>query len=70
MLSYVRVRQSIRCCAWQAVGKLAPQLSADSAEARLYKMVVYKEGSFFLPHRDTQVRATGPPWPALTRFAM
>ena len=33
---------------------LAPGYKFKNAELRLYKMLVYEKGSFFLPHRDTQ----------------
>ena len=33
---------------------LAPGLNLKNAELRLYKLLVYEKGSFFLPHRDTQ----------------
>ena len=37
-----------------ASGVLAPGLKPHKVELRLYKLLVYEEGSFFLPHRDTQ----------------
>ena len=33
---------------------LAPGLKLRKVELRLYKLLVYDKGSFFLPHRDTQ----------------
>ena len=33
---------------------LAPGLKPHKVELRLYKLLVYNKGSFFLPHRDTQ----------------
>lgn len=33
---------------------LAPGLKPHKVELRLYKLLVYEKGSFFLPHRDTQ----------------
>ena len=33
---------------------LAPGLNLKNAELRLYKLLVYEKGSFFLPHRDKQ----------------
>ena len=37
-----------------ASGVLAPGLKPHKVELRLYKLLVYEKGSFFLPHRDTQ----------------
>ena len=33
---------------------LAPGLKPHKVQLRLYKLLVYEKGSFFLPHRDTQ----------------
>ena len=33
---------------------LAPGLDSDDVQLKLYKLLVYEKGSFFLPHRDTQ----------------
>ena len=33
---------------------LAPGLQPYKVQMRLYKLLVYEKGSFFLPHRDTQ----------------
>ncbi|KAL9968066.1 hypothetical protein ACROYT_G026393 [Oculina patagonica] len=33
---------------------LAPGVESRNVELRLYKLLVYEKGSFFLPHRDTQ----------------
>ena len=33
---------------------LAPGLKSKNVQLRLYKLLVYEKGSFFLPHRDTQ----------------
>ena len=33
---------------------LAPGLQSKNVELRLYKLLVYEKGSFFLPHRDMQ----------------
>ncbi|KAL9968068.1 hypothetical protein ACROYT_G026395 [Oculina patagonica] len=33
---------------------LAPGVKSRNVELRLYKLLVYEKGSFFLPHRDTQ----------------
>ncbi|KAL9968070.1 hypothetical protein ACROYT_G026397 [Oculina patagonica] len=38
----------------EACGVLAPGLKSKNVQLRLYKMLVYEKGSFFLPHRDTQ----------------
>ena len=32
----------------------APELNSNQVQLRLYKLLVYEKGSFFLPHRDTQ----------------
>ncbi|KAL9968046.1 hypothetical protein ACROYT_G026372 [Oculina patagonica] len=37
-----------------ASGILAPGLESKNVELKLYKLLVYEKGSFFLPHRDTQ----------------
>ncbi|KAL9968022.1 hypothetical protein ACROYT_G026347 [Oculina patagonica] len=33
---------------------LAPGIKSRNVQLRLYKLLVYEKGSFFLPHRDTQ----------------
>ncbi|KAL9968023.1 hypothetical protein ACROYT_G026348 [Oculina patagonica] len=38
----------------EASSILAPGLQTKNVELRLYKLLVYEKGSFFLPHRDTQ----------------
>ena len=40
----------------EATGPIAEQLGlpADRLEARLYKLLVYEKGGFFLPHRDSE----------------
>src|SRR5207248_6200897 len=47
--------------AWQAAIAAATRaaaeqlgLPADQVEARLYKLLVYEKGGFFLPHRDSE----------------
>src|SRR5262249_49621497 len=46
---------------WNSAGARAAQLAAeqlglpaDQVEARLYKLLVYEKGGFFLPHRDSE----------------
>ncbi|KAL9968069.1 hypothetical protein ACROYT_G026396 [Oculina patagonica] len=38
----------------EASGVLAPGLKSRNVQLKLYKLLVYEKGSFFLPHRDTQ----------------
>jgi len=38
----------------QAAQRLVPSLPPSLISSRLYKLVVYEEGGFFKPHRDTQ----------------
>src|SRR5438128_8041138 len=47
-----RWKEAIACVTQQAAVALG--LPAEQLEAKLYKLLVYEKGGFFLPHRDSE----------------